>query len=190
MRYLKRTILNNKTITGHRNLYIDQSGEVVIDLPYSLTLPRGSTDNQSPDDSTIPSYVNGMIRYNTETEEFEGYQAGAWRSFRFKEPNKIILQDAGTGDATETVFPLTPDPFTYYVSTQSDMIWDAGQMAKNLVVYVGQVPQVGTINFTVEQSVSGSLTGPGAPYADGTYIKFGTPPPNAQKIYVFHGFDQ
>ena len=61
---------------------------------------------------------------------------------------------------------------------------------KNLVVYVGQVPQVGTINFTVEQSASGSLAGPNAPYADGTYIKFGTPPPNTQKIYVFHGYDQ
>ena len=190
MRYLKRTTLNNKTITGNRDLYIDQSGEVVINLPYSLTLPRGHNEDQSPDDSTSPSYVNGMIRYNTDSEEFEGYQAGAWRSFRFKEPSKILLQDAGTGNAVETVFPLTPDPFTYYATTQSDMTWDAQQMAKNLVVYVGQVPQVGTINFTVEQSSAGSLAGPNSPYADGTYIKFGTPPPNTQKVYVFHGYDQ
>jgi hypothetical protein len=190
MRYLKRTTLNNKTITGNRDLYIDQSGEIVINLPYSLTLPRGSNEDQSPDDSTLPSYVNGMIRYNTDTAEFEGYQAGAWRSFRFKEPSKVILQDAGTGNAVETVFPLTPDPFTYYATTQSGMTWNATQMAKNLVVYVGQVPQVGSINFTVEQSASGSLSGPSAPYADGTYIKFGTPPPNAQKVYVFHGYDQ
>jgi len=60
MRYLKRTTLNNKTVTGNRDLYIDQSGEVVINLPYSLTLPRGSNEDQSPDDSTLPSYVNGI----------------------------------------------------------------------------------------------------------------------------------
>jgi len=45
MRYLKRTTLNNKTVTGNRDLYIDQSGEVVINLPYSLTLPRGSNED-------------------------------------------------------------------------------------------------------------------------------------------------
>ena len=190
MRYLKRTILDSKRITGRRSFYIDQSGEAVIDLPYSLTLPRGSNEDQSPDDSTLPTYVNGMVRYNTETNEFEGYQAGAWRSFRFKEPGKIILQDAGTGDATETMFPLNPDPFTYYTTTQSGVIWGAAQMALNLLVIVGQVPQVGNVNFTVEQSSGGSLTGPNAPYPDGTYIKFGTPPPMSQKAYVYHGFDQ
>lgn len=185
MKYLRRTQLNPKTITGRNSVYIDISGEVVVDSRYSLLLPRGPNEDQSPDDSTAPTYVNGMIRYNTETQEFEGYQAGAWRSFRFKEPGEVGLSLIGTGDAVETTFALGFDPFTY--TAQSDMTWDRYQIARNLIVIVENVIQVANVNYEIVQNPS---SGPNAPYTAGVYVVFGTAVPNTKPIYVVTGFDR
>lgn len=181
MRYLRRQILNKKTITGRNSIYVDQSGEAVVESRFSLLLPRGDNESQSPDDSTGPTFINGMIRYNTETNEFEGYQDGAWRSFRFKEPGNIIFQELGIGDAAEDTFgPLIPDPFA--LTAQSGVTWNSIQMAKNITVLVENVYQIGNVNFTIVQNPGG--------YDPGTYIVFGTPPPTGKPIYVFHNFDQ
>lgn len=185
MKYLKRTHLNSKTVTGRNSVFVDISGEVVVDSPYSLLLPRGDNEQQSPDDSTAPTYVNGMIRYNTETNQFEGYQAGAWRSFRFKEPGKIDLQIIGTGNAVETTFDLGFNPFV--VTAQSGMLFNANQIAKNLIILVENVFQVATINYEIVQNPS---SGPSAPYTPGVYVVFGTPVPMSKPIYVLNGFDQ
>lgn len=185
MRYLKRTVLDNKRITGHRGFYIDQSGEAVIDLPYSLTLPRGSNEDQGPDDSTLPTFVNGMIRYNTETNEFEGYQAGSWRSFRFKEAGNITQHQIGIGDAVETTFKLDFDP--YADTYQSNVSWSAAQMARNLIVVVETVFQIANVNYTIVQNPS---SGPNAPYAPGVYVVFGTAVPNSKPVHVLRGFDR
>jgi hypothetical protein len=185
MKYLRRTHLASKTVTGRNSVYVDISGEVVVDSPYSLLLPRGDNEQQSPDDSTAPTYVNGMIRYNTESNQFEGYQAGAWRSFRFKEPGKMDVQILGTGDAVETTFALPYNPFV--VTPQSGMLWDAGQIAKNLILVVENVFQIATVNYTVVQNPS---TGPNAPYPTGVYVVFGSPVPLNKPIYLLTGFDQ
>lgn len=185
MKYLRRTHLNTKTVTGRNSIYTDISGEVVVDSRYSLLLPRGPNEDQSPDDSTAPTYVNGMIRYNTETQEFEGYQAGSWRSFRFKEPGQVNLGVLGTGNAVETTFRLHFDPFT--LTGQSDMTYDRYQMAKNLLVIVENVIQIPNINYEIVQNPS---SGPGAPYASGVYVVFGTAVPNAKPVYALSGFDQ
>lgn len=185
MRYLKRTFLDSKTVTGRNSVYIDISGEVVVDSRYSLLLPRGPNEDQSPDDSTAPTYVNGMIRYNTETQEFEGYQAGAWRSFRFKEPGDISQSQIGTGNAVETTFALGFDPFTD--TAQSNVNWDRYQMARNILVIVENVIQVANINYEIVQNPS---SGPNAPYPAGVYVVFGTAVPNSKPIYVLTGFDR
>ena len=62
--------------------------------------------------------------------------------------------------------------------------------AQNILVFVENVFQISTTNYTLEQSVSGSLTGPGAPYADGWYIKFTSAPDLAKPITVLHNFDK
>lgn len=182
MKFVKQSQLNFRNVKDH-SVAVEADGRVTMDGVISLLLPKGITTDRPG------SPINGMIRYNSQSNEFEGYQSGAWRSFRFKEAGGVILQNLGTGNAVETVFGLlNPDPFT--LTAQSGVTWNAAQMAKNLIVYVGQVPQVGTVNFTVEQSSGGSLSGPNAPYADGTYLKFGTPPPLNQVVYVFHYFDR
>ena len=52
-------------------LYYNPDGQVDVNSTGSLTLPRGTTA-QRPS-----SAVNGMIRYNTDTDVFEGYD-GQW----------------------------------------------------------------------------------------------------------------
>ena len=90
MRYLRRQVLNSKSQTDS-SIAVSISGEVVLGTPYSLTLPRGITADRSPDTST-PTYTEGMIRFNTSTSQFEGYQSSEWRSFRFKESGNVVLQ--------------------------------------------------------------------------------------------------
>lgn len=179
MRYLRRQVLNPKSQTDS-SVAVNISGEIIFNRPHTMLIPKGTTAQRSPD-ITAPTYVNGMIRYNTETEEFEGYQAGSWRSFRFKEPIGVVLQDLGQGDDSTTIFgPLNPDPFSY--TAQSGVTWNAAQMAKNLVVVVENVYQIGTVNYDVVQNP------PALPA--GTYIQFGTPVPINKNVYVFHKFDQ
>jgi len=60
--------------------------------------------------------------------------------------------------------------------------------ANNIIVLVENVMQIPTTNFTLEQSASGSLTGPSSPYADGWYLKFTSPVPLAKNVTVFTGF--
>jgi hypothetical protein len=67
MRYLRRQILNPKSPSDSA-VAVSISGEVVLDRPYSLQLPKGVSADRSSD-TTSPTYVNGMIRYNTETKE-------------------------------------------------------------------------------------------------------------------------
>ena len=185
MKYLKRTHLNSKTVTGRNSVYVDISGEVVVDSPYSLLLPRGNNEDQSPDDSTAPTYVNGMIRYNTESNQFEGYQAGSWRSFRFKEPGKMDVWTIGTGDGVETTFALPFNPFV--ITPQSGVTWDANQIAKNLIFLVENVFQIANVNYAIVQN---PVSGPNAPYPLGNYVVFGTAVPLTKPIYLLTGFDQ
>jgi hypothetical protein len=159
-----------------------------MDRPYTLQLPIGATVDRSPDTTEptpgtiIPgTYVDGMIRYNSETEEFEGRQAGAWRSFRFKEPTAIVRQYLGVGDDTETIFgPLSPDPYTYTV--ESGATWNAEQMAQNLLVVNETIWQIGgaSYDFTVIQQPTGPLG------ANETYIEFAVPIALNRPVYVYH----
>ena len=178
MRYLRQQIINRRSPSDSR-IKVDMTDSIVMDTVNNMLMPKGASSDRPV------SPVNGMMRYNTETNQFEGYQAGAWRNFRFKEPGKMEVFPIGTGNAVETKFALNFDPFT--ITPQSGMPWDAGQIAKNLIVVVENVFQIATVNYTIEQNPS---SGPGAPYPVGVYVVFGTPVPLSKPIYVLTGFDQ
>lgn len=178
MKFIRRQVLSGRA-PADSSLAVNIGGEIVMNQPYNLLLPKGTSSYRSVDNTT---FVNGMIRYNSQTEQFEGYQSGAWRSFRFKEPGNITFQTLGTGNATETTFgPLSPDPYATTVA-QSGVTWDATQMAKNLIVIVENVIQIPTVNFTVVQNPVGKSAG--------TYVVFGTAVPASKPVYVLHGFDR
>jgi hypothetical protein len=87
-----------------------------------------------------------MMRYNTDIStggQVEIYQAGTWRSLRFKEASQITQQNLGAGDGTTTYFgPLSPQPPTVLANNAT---WGA----QHLLVIVENVIQVSGINFTV-----------------------------------------
>ena len=137
MRFLKTLTLNRRAIYDDR-LAINTASEIVMNTPTNLLVPKGNN-------AALPtSPVDGMIRYNNETGQFQGRQAGAWRDFRFKEPTIITQQDLGAGNEEEIYFgPLNPSPVSY-VSTPSS--WDTTQMAKNMIVLVENVVQLSGLN--------------------------------------------
>lgn len=182
MRFLKTLTINRRAIFDPR-LHVDINNGVVMETPFSLTLPKGGT----ADTPSSLLRTNGMIRYNTDTDEVQVYQANNWRTLRFKESTGITQQTMAVGDAVNTVFgPLSPQPPT---TVQSGATW-GGQ---NLIVVVGNVFQVSTSNYVVIDGASITI-GPDAlgPYTSGQkYIQFTSAPPGlATPVIVLHGFDQ
>jgi len=181
MKFLKTK--NISKFSASDNAYIQYpSGRIFIDSTNSMRLPKGATADR-PQTSLAQS---GMVRYNTTSDPtanpsttslgLEVYHDGAWRTVRFKGASTITKQTLSpVGNAVETVF----GPLTYVPAT-----------ADNIIVLVENVPQISTTNFTLEQSVSGSLTGPSAPYADGWYLKFTSAVPVGKYVTVYYGFDQ
>ena len=177
MRLIKAQTTNLRSVAG-RGVKYDINDQVILESTNTMLVPKGTTAERPA------SPNNGHLRYNTEDDQFEAYQNSAWRELRFKEPNQdpgIVQQNLGNGDAVETVFgPLASGDADYPVPAA----------AQNILVLVENVFQLSTTNYTLEQSVSGSLTGPNAPYADGWYIKFTSAPDLAKPITVLHNFDK
>jgi len=177
MRLIKAQTTNLRSIAG-RGVKYDINDQVILESTNVMLVPKGTEDERPS------SPNNGHLRYNTTDDQFEAYQNGAWRELRFKEPNQdpgITQQNLGNGDATETVFgPLASGDADYPVPAA----------AQNILVLVENVFQISATNYTLEQSVSGSLAGPNNPYADGWYIVFTSPPDLARPITVLHNFDK
>jgi len=167
MKFLKKLQLAKKNLTDDR-IAVDANSLIYFESTNAMKLPIGTT-NQQPGQSgnTITSPVNGMVRYNSDTNQLEAYQNSAWRNVRFKEATTITQQSAGTGDGTETKFgPLSPVPTA----------------AQNVLVLVENVMQIATTNYTLVQNPGG--------YAAGWYISFTSAVPLGKPVTVLHGFDQ
>jgi|TARA_B110000908_G_scaffold76332_1_gene91900 hypothetical protein len=179
MRFIKAQTTNLRSIQG-RGVKYDIDDQVILDSTNVMLVPKGTTAQRPTSPST------GHLRYNTTTNQLESYQgvSAGWREVRFKEPNQdpgITQQNLGNGDATETVFgPLASGDTNYPVPAA----------AQNILVLVENVFQLSTTNYTLEQSVSGNLSGPNSPYADGYYIRFTSAPDLAKPITVLHNFDK
>jgi len=167
MKFLKKLQLAKKNLTDDR-IAVDANSLVYFESTNAMKLPIGTT-NQQPGQSenTVTSPANGMVRYNSSTNQLEAYQNSAWRNVRFKEATTITQQTAGTGDGAETKFgPLSPIPTA----------------AQNVLVLVENVMQVATTNYTLVQNPGG--------YAAGWYISFTSAVPVGKPVTVLHGFDQ
>jgi len=153
MRLIKRQTTNLRSITG-KGVQYDINDQVVVDSTNTMLVPKGTTA-QRP---TTP--ITGHIRYNTSTDEFEGYQNGAWRKFRYKEPNAvgIVQQNLGSGDAVEVLFgPLD----------SGDTDYPAPAAAQNVCVFVENVFQISRTNYTLVQN-------PGAQNTISSVVSVGT----------------
>jgi hypothetical protein len=93
-----------------------------------------------------------MLRYNETTGDLEAYQSGSWRALRFKESTNITQQGLGTGDGLSTIYgPLSPTPPSL---VESGGTW-GGQ---NIMVYVENVYQLFTTNYTIVQNPTTTIT--------------------------------
>ena len=175
MKFLKAQTTNIRGIQHGKGIYFDADEGVRMESTNSLNLPRGN-NAQRPNTAQI-----GQIRYNTQENYVEFYQAGVWKPIRLQEPTTITQQSLGNDEGNETVFgPLNSGNTAFPVPSA----------AQNVIVLVENVFQLSTTNYTLEQSVSGNLTGPNQPYADGYYIKFTQAVPVGKPVTVLHNFDK
>ena len=138
MRLLKAQNTNLRTING-RGVQFDVNDQVFMESTNVMRIPKGTTA-QRP---TTPE--NGHIRYNTTDEVFELYENGAWRNVRSAEPFRpgITQQNIGTGDAVEKIFgPLA----------SGDALFPVPAAAQNVLVFVENVFQISTTNYTLVQN--------------------------------------
>lgn len=184
MKFLKSQNLS-KWSPSDNTLQVNPYGRVVMDVRGGLMLPKGTTA-QRPQLTSVrqPTDANGTIRYNTSNNTIEAYVGGSWVTVASALASAITKQTLGPGDAVETVFGPLNSTFTTSYAASAD----------NVIVLVENVFQISTTNYTIEQSVSGSLTGPNAPYADGWYIKFTSPVPasgmggNPVYVTIYYGY--
>ena len=175
MRYLKRQTTNQSTLNG-RGIKFSAQELATIDSVSALLLPKGSTGAR-------PSPVEGMIRYNTSTQNFEAYEANpafgtpGWKKFRTDEPKLIHAQNLGNGDNVESLFgPLDAnDPVTPVPSAPAQvltMVENVLQIPTTNYIFI-QNPcyySSNQISFWADISISGK-TGAGA-FAPGTSAAF------------------
>ena len=111
------TVTNGSGISGAPTIAL--ADNPVLGGTESLTLPIGVTGSRPV------SAVNGMIRYNSTTARFEGYQGSAWVT-------------AGTGDGTVTNVSGTPDQITVVNGTTTPVL----SIASNPII-----PGTGSLAF-------------------------------------------
>jgi len=173
MRFLKTLTLNRRAIYDSRVVLNTDNTFTVADST-AMIVPKSQS-------SLAAVQTNGMIRYNTDTNQFEGRQDNVWREFRFKEPTAMTVQYLGVGDDVEVDFgPLTPDPYTQYTTIESGTTWNAVQMAQNLLVINETVWQIGGYDFTVIQKP------PALGLDPATYIRFNIAIGTGRPVYVIH----
>lgn len=136
MRYLRQQVLNRRSPTDF-SVRVDMTDGVIMDTTNNLLMPKGTTA-QRP---VAP--VNGMLRYNTTTDQVEVRQNNAWRSLRFKESTGITQQTLGPGNDLERHFgPLNPAP---------PALVESGSTfgAQNIFVIVENVIQIPNTDFVL-----------------------------------------
>jgi hypothetical protein len=166
MRLIKAQSTNIRNIKG-TGIKFDIQGINRMGGETGMIVPIGSTSERS----VFPE--NGTLRYNTDVEAFEIYADGAWGEVRKKEPTEIVQQNLGNGDSTETVFgPLV----------NGDTNFPAPIAARNILVFVENVFQIATTNYTLIQNPVGKVPG--------FYLSFSSAPDTGKPITVLHNFDK
>lgn len=189
MKFLKTKNISKFSINDRALIYYPggngPGNRIVMNAKGGLMLPKGTT-GERPQLTSVrqPTDANGTLRYNTSLNILEAYIGGSWVTVASALASAITKQTLGPGNGTETVFgPLNAS----YVSAYS-------ASADNIIVLVENVMQISTTNYSVQQSVSGSLTGPSAPYADGWYVKFTSAVPatggggNPVYVTIYYGY--
>lgn len=137
MKFIKRLALDRKNQTSDR-FVVKADDQIVTTSKVSMLLPKGDTADR-------PSPVNGQIRYSTTFNELEAYVNGSWELVRTIRPATITGQNLGIGNYVNSLF----GPLSYNVDTAKP---------QNIMVYVDNVYQLPTTNYTLVSGVSVAST--------------------------------
>ena len=85
MRFLKQQTLNARNIQG-ASVKFTTAGLGIIDGTKAIVVPSGTTAERP----STPA--NAQLRYNTDNNEFEVYENGAWKNLRYNEPNPVGIE--------------------------------------------------------------------------------------------------
>lgn len=142
MKFIKRKNIDTYRPKSQR-FSVENDGRAIIDTDKSLTVPIGNTAARPG------SGVPGMIRYNSQTHDFEvftDYGSWGWEKLRTNRPSDVTLNLIGTGEGDGTVGNIAiTTPGTGY------------SVAPTITI---SPPDVGTDVATATVSVSGGqITG-------------------------------
>ena len=188
MRLLKAQNTNLRSIYG-KGVKYDIDDQVVVDSTRAMRVPKGAEEFRPGESGIITGANSGQLRYNTDVEQLETYQNGAWRNIRFKEPNQdpgIVWQNLGVGNAAadETVFGEL---------NSGDTNFPVPASAENIIVLVENVVQIPVENYSIKQTAGVDASGPNAPYTStdtGWWIEFTEPVPTGKPVNVIHNLDK
>ena len=80
---------------------ISELGQVInIDTTGAIRIPDGNT-------SARPTGINGMFRYNTDDNQFEGYTDGAWGAIAGGGGSGEIVKETFSGTGTASCFCIS-----------------------------------------------------------------------------------
>jgi hypothetical protein len=165
MKFVKRAPITRNAPMSDRFAVLPND-RIVTNTKVSLGVPVG----QTPDRPTINE--NGMVRYNTDLQEFEVYNSSGdglgWELVRTVRPAPITVQTLGPGNyATVSFGPLRYASGEYYTNYTNP---------QNILVFIENVYQIPVTNYTLIQ--------------DASYVRilFSEPPPS-KSITVLLGYD-
>lgn len=129
MKFYKRLPINRKNPTSD-SFVVEPDGRISTDTDKSVEIPGGPT-------SARPNNpVDGMLRFNTELNNFEGYYDGIWQPIKAYAQTDVVKQVFENGDYADAIF----GPLTYDIPTDKP---------QNILVYVENVPQIADINYSL-----------------------------------------
>jgi len=172
---------------------VSESGQVVnIDTTGAIRIPDGGTGDR-------PAGMNGMFRYNTDDNQFEGYTDGAWGA--------IAGSGGGSGEIVKSTFSATgsasfslPDTIVDIdnVNVYVDGVYQYPSnytVSGSTVTFVsGSIPTAGTDNVHIRHNVTATTLTEGAAFStsgslvgDGTTATFalGGSPRSSDHAMVF-----
>lgn len=129
MKFYKRLPINRKNPTSD-SFVVEPDGRISTDTDKSLEIPNGPS-NARPNNPVV-----GMLRFNTELNNFEAYFDGIWQPIKAYAQTDVVKQVFENGDYADTIF----GPLTYDVPTDKP---------QNILVYVENVPQIADINYSL-----------------------------------------
>ena len=171
---------------------ISELGQVInIDTTGAIRIPDGNT-------SARPTGINGMFRYNTDDNQFEGYTDGAWGAIAGGGGSGEIVKQtfSATGSASfslsDTIVDI--DNINVYVSGVYQYPSNYTVSGNTVTFAAGSIPTAGTDNVHIRHNVTATTLTEGAAFStsgslvgDGTTVTFalGGSPRSADHTMVF-----